>query len=130
MPAIPQTFTWMSSPPHTWRRGLLVTANEVIAMVVTSEATREAEDGEEANLPVEKVNSQAGKTIHTRGRMTQFGRIAKILTLPVAAPPKTARKSIHAVIDYLVELFAIRRRMEGRTTRRNTDYVTASSYKH
>ena len=97
MPAIPQIFTGMSSLPQTWKKGLLVIANEVIAMVVTSEATREAE---EENLPVEKVYSQAGIRIHTRERMTQCGHIAKISTLPVAAPPKTAQRSIRAAREW------------------------------
>ena len=85
MPAILPTFTGMPSPPHTWRRVLLVTTIEVIAMVVTSEATREAEEGEKENLPVEEGNSQAGRTTSMRRRMTQFGHIAKVSTLPVAA---------------------------------------------
>ena len=72
-------------------------------MVVTSEATREAEEGEKENLPVEEGNSQAGRTTSMRGRMTQFGHIARISTLPVAALLKTALRSILAVRDSLAE---------------------------
>ena len=103
MPAIPQTSTGMSSPPQTWRKGILVIANEVIAMVVTSKATIEAEEGEKEYLSVEEGNSQAGRTTSMRGRMTQFGHIARISTLPVAALLKTTLRSILAVRDSLAE---------------------------
>ena len=101
--------------------GSLVTTIEVNALEITNEATREAEEEGKESLPVGGVNSQAGISIHTRERMTQCGHIAKILILPVAAPPKTARKSTLAVKECLVELFAIRQCMEEQHTRRNTD---------
>ena len=119
MPATPQTSTGMPTPRK--KKALLVTTIEVIAMVITIKATREAEEGEEASLPVEEVNSQAGISIHTRERMTQCGHIAKILILPVAAPPKTAQRSTLAVKECQVELFAIRKRTEEQHTRHNTD---------
>ena len=123
MPATPPTSTGMPTP---WKRmGLLVTTIEGNAMKITSEATseatREAEEEGKENLPVGEVNSRAGISIHTREKMTQCGHIAKILILPVAAPPKTAQRNTLAVKEWEVELFAIRKRTEEQHTRRNTD---------
>ena len=74
---------------------MLVTTIEVNAMEIISVATKKAEEEVKANLPVGEVNSRT-RVNHTRERMTQCGHTVGILILPVAAPPKTAQRSIHA----------------------------------
>ena len=97
MPATPPISIGM---PTAWRRmGLLVTTSEVHAMEITSEATKEAEEGEKENLPVGEVNSRTRVDLTNRG-MTQCGHTVGTLTLPVAAPPRTAQRSIRAAREW------------------------------
>ena len=86
-------------------------------MVVAIMATKEAEV-DEVNLPVEETSHRAGTT--SEG-MIQFGRIAKILTLPVAARLLTVLRSIVAVRDLREALFATRKRMGEPTMMLNTE---------
>ena len=78
-------------------------AKKVVIMVVTNEATKEAEEVEEENLPVGEVNFRAGIITSVKGRTTLYGHIARISTLPVAALLKTAPRSTVAVRDSLAE---------------------------
>ena len=78
--------------------GLLVTTIEVIAISV---ATKKADGEVEANLPVGEVNSRTRVDLTNRG-MTQRGHTVGTLTLPVAAPPRTAQRSIHAAREWVV----------------------------
>ena len=103
MPAIPQTSIGMSSPLPTWRKGSLVIAKEVVVMVVTNEATKEAEEVGKGNLPVGEVNFRAGILTSVKGRTTLYGFIARTSTLPVAALLKIALRNILAVRDSLAE---------------------------
>ena len=78
--------------------GLLVTTIEAIAISV---AAKKADVEVKANLPVGEGNSRTRVNL-MKGRMTQCGHTVGILILPVAAPPKTAQRSIHAAKEWEV----------------------------
>ena len=78
------------TPMAPIRRELLVTTIVgTITIVVTIKAGVEAK----ASLPVGEVNSQTRVGLMSR-EMTQCGHTAETLTLPVAAQPKIAQRSI------------------------------------
>ena len=96
---MPANLPRLIGTPITWKRmGLLVTPIEEIAVSV---ATRKADVEEKANPPVGEVNSRT-RVNHTREMMTQCGHTVGILILPVAAPPKTAQRSIRASKEWEV----------------------------
>ena len=76
--------------------GLLVTPIEEIAVSV---ATREVDVEGKVNLPVGEGNSRTRVNL-MKERMTQCGYTVGILILPVAAPPKTAQRSIRAAREW------------------------------
>ena len=81
----------------TWKRmGLLVTT---IEESVINMATREVDVEVKVNLPVGEGNSRTRVNL-MKGRMTQCGHTVGILILPVAAPPKTAQRSIRAAREW------------------------------
>ena len=83
----------------TWKRmGLLVTTIEESVINV---ATREVDVEVKVNLPVGEGNSRTRVNLMKEG-MTQCGHTVGILILPVAAPPKTAQRSIRAAKEWEV----------------------------
>ena len=80
------------------KMGLLVTTIvETVTNVVTIEVDVEGKE----SLPVGEVNSQTRVGITSR-ETTQCGHTAGTLTLPVAAPPRTAQRNILAAREWVV----------------------------
>ena len=96
---MPASLPRVTGTPITWKKmGLLVTTIEEIA---TNVATIEVDVEGKENLPVGEVNSRTRVDLTNRGT-TQCGHTVGTLTLPVAAPPRTAQRSIHAAREWVV----------------------------
>ena len=91
-------------------------------MTVVNQITAAIEEKEAVmgNLPLEEANHLAGTT-NRSARTIRSGHIARISTLPVAAQLQTTRRSIVAVRDLLMALFATRKRMEDPNMTLNTE---------
>ena len=96
---MPANLQRATGTPTTWKMmGLLVTT---IEETETNVAIIKVDVEGKENLPVGEVNSRTRVDLTNRGT-TQCGHTVGTLTLPVAAPPRTAQRSIHAAREWVV----------------------------
>ena len=96
---MPANLQRATGTPTTWKMmGLLVTT---IEETETNVAILKVDVEGKENLPVGEVNSPT-RVGPMNMETTQCGHTVGTLTLPVAAPPRTAQRSIHVAREWVV----------------------------